>query len=285
MTTQQGDDRVLGATRLTAGIVGIVLAAAGVILYLFPTETGRLWAWDMGPPMTSLAVGGGYLAGATFFLRALRERRWHAIGLTFLAATVLSGLLGIATFFIHWELFNHQHVSFWAWAVLYAAAPVLLPVLWFRNRRHDPGDAVETARVPRAIRTVVGAVGMVQGGTALAFFVHPPLAMSWWPWSLSPLTTRTVSSFLAFIALVWLAFLWEERWSALRLHVESAILGLVLVGLGALRASDDLTGSPAAVILVGGLLATTVAGAITLHLFMDRVAQASRQELNSATTG
>lgn len=250
-----------------------MLAAAGLILYVFPTKTARLWAWEMGPPMTALAVGGGYLAGATFFLRALREHRWHVIGLTFLAATVLSGLLGIATFFLHWEVFNHQHPSFWAWAVLYAAAPVVLPVLWSRNRRHDPGDAVETPRVPEGIRKVVGAVGVIQAGTALAFFIHPPLAMSWWPWTLSPLTTRTVSAFFAFIAVVWLAFLWEGRWSALRLHVESAIVGLVLVGFGMIRASGDLTGSPAVVALVGGLLVATAVGGTILHVFMGRGAR------------
>lgn len=272
-TSQQIDDRVLGATRWAAAIVGVVLAAAGVILYGLPTETGRLWAWEMAPPMTALAVGGGYLAGATFFLRALREPRWHVIGLTFVAATVLSGLLGIATL-LHWELFNHQHVSFWAWAVLYVAAPFVLPVLWARNRRHDPGDAVATVRVPDGLRKLVGAVGVIQGAAALAFYVHPPLVIGWWPWQLSPLTTRTIFSFFGFIAVVWLAFLWEDRWSALRLHVETATLGMVLVGLGAFRAVEDLTGSPALVALVFGLLTATVAGAVSLYAYMHRSARA-----------
>lgn len=272
--SQQADDRVLSATMWAAAIVGVVLAAAGVILYGLPTETGRLWAWDMGPPMTVLAVGGGYLAGATFFLRALREPRWHVIGLTFVAATVLSGLLGVATFFLHWELFNHQHVSFWAWAVLYVAAPLLLPVLWARNRQHDPGDAAATVRVPDGLRKLVGAVGVIQGAAALAFYVHPPLVIEWWPWQLSPLTTRTIFSFFGFIAVVWLAFLWEDRWSALRLHVETATLGLVLVGFGAFRAGGDLTGSPALVALVFGLLTATVVAAVSLYLYMQRSARA-----------
>lgn len=268
--SQQADDRVLGATRWAAAIVGVVLAAAGVILYGLPSATGRLWAWEMGPPMTALAVGGGYLAGATFFLRAVREPRWHVIGLTFMAATVLSGLLGIATFFLHWELFNHRHVSFWAWAVLYVAAPLLLPLLWARNHRHDPGDAVQTPRVPEGLRTLAGTVGVIQGAAALAFYIHPPLVIDWWPWQLSPLTTRTIFSFFGFIAVVWLAFLWEDRWSALRVHVETATLGLVLVGLGAFRAPQDLTGSPLVMALVFGLLTAAVAGAVSLHLYMQR---------------
>lgn len=268
-TTSEADDRVLGATRWAAGIVAVVLTAAGVILYLFPTETARLWAWEMGPPMTSLAVGGGYLAGATFFARAAREDRWHAIGVTFVGATVLSGLLLIATV-LHWDAFSHGHVSFWAWTVLYVLAPGALPLLWFRNQRLDPGDTVQTPTVPAGIRQVVGGAGLVQCGVALAFFVHPPLATSWWPWTLSPLTARTVSAFLAFIGVVWLAFLWEDRWSALRLHVETAVLGLVLVGIGMLRARGDLVGEPLAVGVVVGLLAVSVVGAVVLHRFMHR---------------
>lgn len=268
---QQAGDRVLPATRWTAAVVGMVLAVAGVMLLGFPDRTGQLWAWEMGPPLTSMAVGGGYLAGSTFFLRAARARRWHALGVTFLAATVFSGLLLVATL-LHWEAFNHRHVSFWAWAVLYVAAPVLLPVLWVRNRREDPGGAVGGPRVPRAVRWVVGAVGVVQGTAAIAFFADPPLAMGWWPWPLSPLTTRTISAFLAFVAVVWLAFLWEGRWSALRLHVESVLAGLVLVAVGLVVAGGDLTGSTLATGLVAALLLGTVAGIVALLLGMRRAA-------------
>ena len=271
-TTSQVDDadRVLPTTRWTAGVVAVVLVVAGVILYVFPSRTGRLWAWEMAPPLTALVVGGGYLAGATFFARAFRSTRWHELGVTFLAATVLSGLLLVATV-LHWESFAHEHPSFWAWAVLYVAAPLWLPVLWFRNRRHDPGDAVNTPLVPLRIRRLVGGLGALQALFALAIFVHPPLAMAWWPWTLSPLTARTVGSFCAFVAVVWLAFWWEPRWSALRLHVESAVLGLVLVALGAVRAAEDLTGSPAAAAFIFGLLALTVVGAVALLTFMQRL--------------
>lgn len=262
------DDRVLATTRWAAGIVAVVLVAAGVILYGFPTQTARLWAWEMNPPMTALAVGGGYLAGAVFFVRAWASPRWHTVGLAFVAATVLTTLLLVATI-LHWENFTHGHVSFWAWAVVYAVAPWVLPILWSRNRRHDPGDAVETAVVPAGLRRLVGAVGIVQVGAALAFFVAPSLAMDWWPWTLSPLTTRTISAFLAFVGIVWVAFLFEHRWSALRLHVESATLGLALVALGLLRASGDLASGLATTLVVAVLVAVIV-GAAALWVFMQR---------------
>ncbi len=144
MTTSQVDDRVLPATRAAAAIVTVVLAAAGVILYAFPADTARLWAWEMNPRTTTMAVGGGYLAGARFFIRAWREQRWHVVGLAFLAAWLLTTLLLLATL-LHWPNFSHGHVSFWTWLVVYAITPVLLPWLWWRNHHHDPRDEVDSA--------------------------------------------------------------------------------------------------------------------------------------------
>jgi hypothetical protein len=268
LTSSEADDRVLPATRVAAAIVAVVLTAAGVILYAFPAETARLWAWEMNPRTTSMAVGAGYLAGATFFVRAWREERWHVIGLAFVAAWVLTTLLLLATI-LHWANFSHGHVSFWTWLVVYAITPVLLPWLWWRNQRHDPRDAVVSATVPQPLRWGVGGLGVVQVAAALALFARPALAIDRWPWALSPLTTRTITAFLAFIGVVWAAFLWEGRWSALRLHVQSATLGLALVGIGILRGIDDLTGSAAAVGIVAGLLTATIVGAVALQLFMD----------------
>ncbi|HVL97971.1 MAG TPA: hypothetical protein VM324_01590 [Egibacteraceae bacterium] len=257
------DDRILPVTRLVAAVVAPILAVAGVLLYLFPAETERLWAWPMDPPMTALAVGGGYLAGAVLFARAARERCWHTIGVVFLAATALSGLLLVATF-LHWDRFTHGHVSFWAWLALYLVTPWLLPLLWLRNRRHDPGAPAEGDTVPDPMRLAGGALGAALLTVALAMFVHPPLATGSWPWSLTPLTARTVSAFLAFIGILLLVSLFERRWSALRLHVESATLGLALVAVGAVRARGDFDGPAWAVaaffMLLGGVLAVLVGG-------------------------
>lgn len=254
-----GDDRILPATWWTAFIVTPILVVAGVLLYFFPGDTDDLWAWPINPPLTALAVGGGYLSGAVFFARAVVARRWHVVALGFPAATVLTVLLLVATV-LHWDKFTHDHPAFWAWLVIYVVTPVLLPSLWLVNRRHDPGYVADAGPVvPRRVRLAVAAVGAVQLLVALAFFVHPPLAEVW-PWPLSPLTARTVSAFLAFVAVMLLGFVAEKRWSALRLLVDSAALGLALVTLGVLRSPGDLTG-PAAynavfvAVLVGAVLA------------------------------
>ena len=261
-----GDDRLLAATRVTAVAVVPILLAAGVILYVFPGDTADLWAWPINPPLTALAIGGGYLSGAVFFARAVRSGRWHTMALGLPAAAMLTTLLLLATI-LHWRLFNHDHVSFWAWLIVYAVTPVLLPALWLLNRRHDPGSDTPPGPVlPRRTCTLVSAVGALQLALALAFFIRPSLAERAWPWPLSPLTARTLSAFLAFIAVLLLGFSVERRWTALRLPVDSAALGLALVFVGVIRAYDDLTVSSAGRVAFLVVLALFVLGLLAVRL-------------------
>lgn len=263
------DDRVLPVTAWTARIVVPVLVAAGVILYGFPADTDDLWAWTIAPPITSLAIGGGYLAGAVFFVRGLRDGRWHVMALGFVAAGVLTALLLAATL-LHWDRFHHAHVAFWAWLAVYLVTPVLLPAIWLRNRRHDPGPVAGEVTVPASVAVGVGAFGAAQLAASLAFFVRPSVAIDVWPWLLTPLTARTISAFLAFIAVMLLAFLVERRWSALRLLVDSAALGLGLVLLGVARERHDLTGSTLEEVGFTVLLAGLVAALVALRVALSR---------------
>ena len=65
-------------------------------------------------------------------------RQWHRVAPGFVATTAFTALLLVTTV-LHWDSFNHDHVSFWDWLGLYASTPVLLPVLWRNNQRTDPG--------------------------------------------------------------------------------------------------------------------------------------------------
>ena len=114
------------------------LLVAFPLLYLFPNDTGNLWAWEIRPSMTALIMGAGYIAGAYFFVRVARATRWHRVHLGFLPITAFTTFLGIATF-IYWDRFDHDHVAFWIWTGLYVTTPFLVPLAWLRNRSTDPG--------------------------------------------------------------------------------------------------------------------------------------------------
>lgn len=262
------DDRVLTPTRWISLAIVPVLIAAFVILYGFPGRTRQLWAWTMAPDMTALFMGAGYLAGAYFFVRVVRARRWHEVGAGLVGITVFSSVLLAATI-RHWDRFNHDHVSFVAWLVLYGSTPFLLPWLWATNRRTDPGGAGPAGVVvPRALRTAVGIGGCLQLGFSAAMFFIPSSIISAWPWPLTPLTARSLSAFIAFPAVGWVWFLVEERWSALRVLQQVVTLGFALILLASLRARDDFRPGRLGPYLAG--LVVALGMTVALQLAMDR---------------
>lgn len=260
-TEPRPDDQVLPATRWTVWVVAPILVAAGVILFVFPARTGSLWAWRIGSEMTAMAIGGGYLAGAVVFVLAgTVARRWSRFVVGLAAASVLTMLLLVATV-VHWENFDHDHVSFWAWLVVYAITPFWLPALVAMNSRRASRAPVEGERlVPGPVRAAVATAGAVQLVVAGVLFVRPSALVDAWPWPLTPLTARTVAAFLVFIALVLSAFVVERRWDVLELPVFGAALGLTLVGVGAIRGRDDFEGfsDPSTVVFIVALVGAVV---------------------------
>lgn len=276
------DDRLLAPTLWTAVAIVPVLLAAFVILYLFPGRTTKLWAWTISPHMSALVMGGGYVSGAYFFVRVARDRRWHTVGVGFLATTVFTSVLLAATV-VHWDRFNHDHVSFWAWLGLYVITPPLLPWLWLRNRATDPGRPDERdALVPRGLRMAVAAGGAAQLAFAAAVFLAPGTAVRNWPWTVTPLTARCISAYVAFPAVAWLAFAWEDRWSCFRVPMQTATIGLVLVGAGALRVRDDFVGPDRSVVAFAVALVLSIVLLVVLQVAMEaRTARTARTEATS----
>ena len=238
------DDRVLKTTRAVSMIIVPVLTAAFVILYLFPGQTSTLWGWTIRSRMSCMFMGGGYLAGALFFYRASRAREWHRLGPGIIATTAFAGALGVATF-LEWEAFNHDHVSFWAWLVLYVSTPLLLPVLYVKNRRFDPGTfGPEDVAIPGWVRTSLTVLGAGQLLFAVTLFLWPSVFQDDWPWTLTTISARSLAAFASFPAVAYLAFAFERRWSALRWPLETAIAGLALITIGAARSWGEFRGGP-----------------------------------------
>lgn len=270
VTTDERSDRLLAPTWWTAVCIVPVLVAAWTILYLFPGHTKRLWAWTIKPDMSATVMGGGYVSGAYFFARVARDRRWHRAAVGFVATTVFTTLLLLATV-LHWDKFNHDHVSFWAWLALYIVTPPLLPWLWRNNRRTDPGELeAHDARIPPGLRRLVAVGGGAQLCFAAALFANPAWFVADFPWTITPLTARSIAAFVAFPAVTWLCFAFDDRWSSFRIPMQTATIGLALVGLGALRARHDFVGPDWAVTGFAAALAVSISLLIVLQVAMDR---------------
>lgn len=143
------DDRVLSTTRALSAFIAPFLLVAFVVLYGFPGETARLWAWPIQSHMTSMLLASAYLGGCYFFLRVLFvERHWAGVRAGFVSVTLFATLLGVATL-LHWDKFAHGKVAFWLWAGLYFTAPFLVVAAWLANQRYA-GRPAPDAQIGRA---------------------------------------------------------------------------------------------------------------------------------------
>ena len=262
------DDLVLPATRALSAFNVPFLVVAFVVLYGFPGDTDRLFAWTISPPMTPMTLGAVYLGGAYFFVRAFRAAAWHTVKAGFVAVGTFASLMGVATF-LHWDRFNHDHVAFWLWVGLYFTTPFLVWGVWAANRRRGtaprPGDVL----LPIAARIVVGVTGAVAVIAGLVLFLAPSRAIDAWPWTLTPLTSRVLGA-VFMLGIAGLGVLTDGRWSAARLMLQVQVLMLTLILVAGARAHDDFDASnPLTWLLLGGF-AAAVASAAVLSVTMDR---------------
>lgn len=248
------DDRVFRETRWLGAVIVPFLVVAFALLYFFPDDTRHWFAWDVQPTITPLIMGAGYIAGAYFFVRVARANRWHRIQVGFLPVTAFTLFMAIGTF-AHLDRFATEHVAFWIWVGLYVVTPVLVPLAWWRNRATDPGtpEPGEPA-LPAFVRPLLLAAGTVQTVVALVLLLSPSTMIAHWPWHLTPLTAQTLGGWFALPGVTALMMGLDGRWTAIRITLESQLIGLALILLATVRAWDDVdTSNTLAYIFVAGI--------------------------------
>jgi len=276
----QRDDRVLTATRVLAVVLVPILLTAFVILYAFPGDTARLFAWTIRPQLTPMVLASAYLGGAWFFVRVVRERRWARIGAGLLAVAVFAALLGIATV-LHWDRFNHGHPAFWLWAALYLTAPFAVLAVWSANEQVAAPPRPDELRVTPVARALVAGGGALALAQGLVMFAAPSLVVPVWPWSLTPLTCRVVGAVFC-LGSAGLVVLVDSRWVRVSLMVEVEVVMLTLMLVGGLRARGDLHAErPLTWILLTGFVAT-LAASLRLWWVMARAVRATRSGLRGS---
>jgi uncharacterized membrane protein len=275
------DDRIFPEVRWIGGIIVLVLIAAFIILYLLPERVGSedIFSWRINPQMTPLMMGAGYISGAWFFARLFFDKKWHHVGWGFLAITTFVWFMGLSTV-LHIDKFNSS-ISFYAWGLLYAVTPFLIPILWLRNRTTDPGTPdPDDVVVPQWIRQVTLVVGVGLGAIGLLMFIFPTFFISFWPWTLTPLTARVIGGWFALPAVVGLALPQDSRWSSWRIMIESQMIALVLIPIAVFRVlgtkvtvgtqtlSNPQPDNPMTWLFVGGLV-LLLAGGTALYFSME----------------
>lgn len=271
-----GDDRVLAGTRVLAVVVIPALVAAVIVLLGFPSDTQHLFAWPIAGKahMSAFALAIAYTAGLYYFVRVLFERQWHRIGAGLLAIGAFVSVEAAATI-IHWNTFTHDNPVFWIWSFLYFTTPLLVPLIWWRNRTTDRGTPEERdAVVPRAARLAFLAAGLSQLAVALYLLFWPKSAIGVWPWTITQLTARSTAGWFA-LGFIGLMLARETRWSGTRLLVQTMLVGTAVAIFSVIRAWDELdTGRVATWLLVAAIAAGAVQLAL-LYVVMERRLQPS----------
>ena len=70
------DDRILPETRWLAAVIIPFLVVAFIILYFWPNDTDKLFAWTIKPAMTPMMLAAAYLGGIYFFTRVFLAKHY-----------------------------------------------------------------------------------------------------------------------------------------------------------------------------------------------------------------
>jgi hypothetical protein len=254
------DDRVLRATRFLSAFIAPFLIVAFVVLYGFPSQTDRLFAWTIHPTMTPMVLASAYIGGFYFFVRALWATRWATLRLGLLSVALFASLLGVATI-VHWDRFNHQHFAFWLWAGLYFTAPFLVVLAYLANRRVASRPLLDEPRLGRVSRWVVGLVGLGALATGVTMFLAPSAMIAVWPWALTTLTCRVVGAVFC-LGAAGIGTFFDARWIAIRLMIQVEALMIALMLIAAVRAAGEFaTGRPLTWLMLGGFVGVLLGSA------------------------
>jgi peptidoglycan/LPS O-acetylase OafA/YrhL len=280
------DDAVLPATRVAAVVVVAVLVPALVILWGLPHRTQDLWAWKIAAPLTPIFMGAGYGAGAYFFVRVYRSQRWHEVSVGVLSAAVFA-LLMLVTTVLHYDKFNQGKahdglpdpptlatIAFYGWTIVYILSPFVVGWLWWRNQQRDPrvpgdGDAI----VPAVVRLVARAIAIAALAAALVVLVSPSVAVDNWGWTLTPLTARVLACFTAQVGTGFLALSLDPRWSSWRVLVQTFLVAVALLLVGAIREWDTFDQDK---LTTWGFVGGLAAGAVALLALYRSMARSPR---------
>ncbi len=271
MKTNHLDNQILLETRWVAALVIPFLVVAFIILFIFPDKTELLFAWKIQPSMSAMMLGSAYAGGIYFFAGVLRSKQWHQVKVGFLPVITFASLLGIATI-LHWDKFNHSHISFFAWAGLYFTTPFIVLFVWLRNRHQGTGNLGDTDTIiPYTARLIMGLFGTVTLIVSLFLFIQPSTMITLWFWKLTPLTARVMGAMFALPGLVGLGIAFDKRWSAATLILQSQGFSILLILIASILSWQDYDWTTwGSWLFVGGLSLMLMSIVVLLMVMKNR---------------
>ena len=156
MTTQATRGQVLPLTRAGIWVLLVLAAANGLFLYFVPAQAETDYAWSIKPPVNAAFIGAGFLAGTLATGLVLRfATKWRSFSTLPIALWVLATSLLAATL-IHNDRFKWDYPPTWVWTFVYAAVPLAIPYLVWRQRANaDEAPPVDPRLKPLKVLSAV----------------------------------------------------------------------------------------------------------------------------------
>ncbi len=221
--------------RLILLAASILVLAAGLDLTLLTEQTATSFAWTIQSSITAAFLGAGYLASFLLEFLAYREKTWVnariAVPSVFLftTLTLVATLLHLDKFHLNSTIFSAM-VAAYLWLAIYIAVPIAMLILLIYQIRLQGSTPKRKATLYTWMRFVLAAQGTIMLVAGTVLFLSPSTASTFWPWALTPLTSRAIGAWLIGIGVIALHMTWENDHQRNRIaYVSYAALGILQV--------------------------------------------------------
>jgi hypothetical protein len=255
-------------TRYSYLPLAFLTAIFGPILVLFPGSTEDYWSWPIRPDMSAVWVGAAYTFGAAAISTMLLRGRWTEAIVPVISTWPFSVVMLAATI-IHNDRFFLGTANYYIWLAIYVYLPFALPVMFFLNRREDPGVSPADTFLPVRLRVALPVIGSITALYGLLLIAESKTVLDTWPWLLTPLMAKIIGGWLLFIATgtLWTAF--EARYAAYRYYFPVAAFWFGLLLVASIVNLDDFNDGISKPLYFAALTAAIV-GSLGIYLLMER---------------
>ena len=197
------------------GIVLPLLFIAGVQLFILARETETYFAWTFAAPFSAAFMGAGYWAAMLHAYSGARASSWATVRTSLPAALTATTLLSVTTF-LHLDKFHFDSPLLitrfvtWVWIIVYVTVPFILFAAWFIQTRLPEANAMGRHPLRSWMRggfAILAAFALISG---LALFIAPTAMSTLWPWEVTPLAGRAISSWLTAFGMACAALTFEN---------------------------------------------------------------------------
>ncbi len=260
------------STKLLLLGAGGLAVVAGPILFLFPTQTATYFAWTIKHPLTPIFMGANY-AGGIGAVWAMYTNRW-SIARILLPGVFTFAITQLLATLLHIPIFNWHHPVAWAWLFVYVTSPVATALVYLSMERGYQAPESRQPFLPSIFNRVMSTLSIVTGIIGVALILWPFLfkaegtnsAVSWWAWTLTPLTARVAGGWYLAACVLYATLNREHALDRIKLGLFSLILVNGLQLIGAFLYRDSFNGPTLAVTLY--LLISLVSFSFAIYIWL-----------------